>query len=147
MSQLLHVTETFQPAEGFFFADLFVMAGTGAARFLKLGASPAVGVEQTEHLPLRTDGQSRVQEHTQGFAGLGADVAQPLGGRVSDIVQSGGVLWTKDDRRVAGSQALQSAAVVRSQDGFEGDFVIRAKAVGRFAVGPITASLRNGSQG
>ncbi len=60
MSQLIDVAKTFQPAEGFFFADSFVMAGTGTARFLALGASPAVGVEQTEQITLRTDSQSRV---------------------------------------------------------------------------------------
>jgi hypothetical protein len=36
---------------------------------------------------------------------------------------------------------------VRGQDGVKGDFVIRAKAVGGFAVGPVAAGLGDRSQG
>ena len=73
-------------------------------------------------------------------------MAQSLSSRVSDIIESGGVLWAKDERGLTQAQALQSAGGVRSQDGLEADFVIGAEAIGRFAVGPIAASLRDRSQ-
>ena len=81
-------------------------------------------MEQTKPITLRTDGQRRVQEQAQGFTRLGADLAQSLGSRVSDVIASRGVLRAKDNGARFQAQALESAAGVGSQDAFKGDFVI-----------------------
>src|SRR5208337_1535697 len=74
LGQLFNVTETLQPAKALLFADIFLLARAGAAGGLAVRASPAVSAEQAEEFALRTDRESGVQEHAQGFAGFGADV-------------------------------------------------------------------------
>ena len=64
---------------------------------------------------------------------------------MGDIIESGGVLRAKDDRRVAG-QALESTPGVRIENRLEGNLIVGTEAIGCFGVGPVAASLGDGSQ-
>ena len=118
---------------------------TSALGFFTSGPSPTVSAEHTEKLALRTHGQSRMQKHAQGSARFGADMSQALSGRMGDVIESGGVLRTKDNRRVPES-ALESTLGVRLKNPLEGNFIVGTEAIGCFGIGPVAARLGDGSQ-
>jgi len=138
-------TQTVHPLPAFLLGARGAVPFVGGAAKAPAGARPGLGVEQAQRLACRRQRQGGVQQQAQGLVAIVADGAQPLGLRMSRVVERGGVLGAEHDRMGAG--ANQGGLRVGGQNVLRGDLVVVEEPIGGFGFGPRAAGLGDGGGG